>query len=143
MKRLAVICARGGSKEIKNKNVRVLGGKPLLAHTVEQAQQSAMFDWIAVSSDSAEILQAGKDAGADYMIQRPAELANDVAPKIPAIRHCAASVEEGSGLLTKSQLSRQRVFGETNDVSPPRESDQFPWNQWRVVWIYATFSQGK
>jgi N-acylneuraminate cytidylyltransferase/CMP-N,N'-diacetyllegionaminic acid synthase len=99
MKRLAVICARGGSKEIKNKNVRVLGGKPLLAHTVEQAQQSAMFDWIAVSSDSAEILQAGKDAGADYMIQRPAELANDVAPKIPAIRHCAASVEEATGVM--------------------------------------------
>ncbi|MDB9702527.1 acylneuraminate cytidylyltransferase family protein [Rhodospirillales bacterium] len=94
MKRLAVICARGGSKGITNKNLRMLCGKPLLAHTVEQARKSAMFDWIAVSSDSADILQAGDTAGADFMIERPSELANDVAPKIPAIRHCAASVEK-------------------------------------------------
>jgi N-acylneuraminate cytidylyltransferase/CMP-N,N'-diacetyllegionaminic acid synthase len=94
MKRLAVICARGGSKGIKNKNLRTLEGKPLLAHTVEQAKHSGMFDWIAVSSDSLEIQEAGKAAGADFMVDRPAELANDTAPKIPAIRHCAASIEE-------------------------------------------------
>jgi len=97
MKRLAVICARGGSKGIKNKNLRALGGKPLIAHTVAQALQSAMFDWIAVSSDSVDILNAGKAAGADFTIERPAELANDTAPKIPAIRHCAASVEDETG----------------------------------------------
>ncbi len=97
MKRLAVICARGGSKGIKNKNLRILGGKPLLAHTVEQARQSGMFDWIAVSSDSLEIRQAGEAAGAGFMIERPAELANDTAPKVPAIRHCCASVETAVG----------------------------------------------
>ena len=98
MKRLAVICARGGSKGITNKNLRMLCGKPLLAHTIEQARQSAMFDWIAVSSDSADILQAGTAAGADFMIERPSELANDIAPKIPAIRHCAASAEEATSV---------------------------------------------
>jgi len=98
MSRLAVICARGGSKGIKNKNLRSLADKPLLAHTIEQARQSEMFDWIAISSDSADIRQAGKAAGADYMIERPADLASDVAPKIPAIRHCAASVEEATGI---------------------------------------------
>jgi len=98
MKRLAVICARGGSKGIKGKNLRMLAGKPLLAHTVEQARASGVFDWVAVSSDSADILAAGTAAGADFAIERPAELANDTAPKVPAIRHCAAEVEERAGV---------------------------------------------
>jgi len=98
MKRLAVICARGGSKGIKGKNLRMLAGKPLLAHTVEQARASGVFDWVAVSSDSADILAAGKAAGADFAIERPAELANDTAPKVPAIRHCAAEVEARTGV---------------------------------------------
>ena len=99
MKRLAVICARGGSKGIKNKNLRRLAGKPLLAHTIEQARESGMFDWIAVSSDSADIRTAGQAAGADVAIERPDALAHDVAPKIPAIRHCAKTVESEIGML--------------------------------------------
>ncbi len=98
MKRLAVICARGGSKGIKGKNLRMLAGKPLLSHTIEQARASGVFDWIAVSSDSADILAAGTAAGADFAIERPAEMANDTAPKVPAIRHCAAEVEKRTGV---------------------------------------------
>lgn len=97
MRRLAVICARGGSKGIKGKNLRPLAGKPLMAHTIEQARGSGVFDWVAVSSDSADILAAGTAAGADFAIDRPPELANDTAPKIPAIRHCAAEVENLTG----------------------------------------------
>ncbi len=97
MKRLAVICARGGSKGIKGKNLRMLAGKPLLAHTIEQAKDSGVFDWVAVSSDSHQILAAGTAAGADFAIERPASLADDTAPKIPAIRHCAAEVERQAG----------------------------------------------
>lgn len=100
MKRLAVICARGGSKGIKGKNLRPLMGKPLLAHTVEQARLSGVFDWVAVSSDSPNILAAGKAAGADFTIERPAAFANDSAPKVPAIRHCAAAIEK----LTAMQI---------------------------------------
>lgn len=99
MKRLAVICARGGSKGIKNKNLRPLAGKPLLAHTIDQARESGMFGWIAVSSDSADIRAAGLAAGADFAIERPDVLANDTAPKVPAIRHCAESVEAEIGML--------------------------------------------
>lgn len=97
MKRLAIICARGGSKGILGKNLRMLMNKPLLAHTIEQARMSNVFDWIAVSSDSSDILSAGEEAGADFTVNRPAELANDTAPKIPAIRHCAAEVEKLTG----------------------------------------------
>lgn len=97
MKRLAVICARGGSKGVKGKNLRDLAGKPLLAHTVEQARESGVFDWIAVSSDSPQILAAGTAAGADFAIERPNSLASDTAPKVPAIRHCAKEVERLTG----------------------------------------------
>jgi len=52
--RLCTICARGGSKGVKNKNIRPLGGKPLIAHSVEQARATGLFQLIAVSSDSAQ-----------------------------------------------------------------------------------------
>ncbi|MEQ9518306.1 MAG: acylneuraminate cytidylyltransferase family protein [Parvibaculum sp.] len=93
MKRLCTILARGGSKGVPGKNVRLLAGKPLIAHSVEQARASDLFDVIAVSSDEAAILRAGKDAGADVLVERPADLATDKAAKLPAIRHCVEWVE--------------------------------------------------
>lgn len=96
MKRLAVICVRGGSKGVKGKNLRPLAGKPLLAHTILQARESAIFDAVAVSSDSREILDVACRWGADHAIARPAELATDSAPKLPAIRHCAAAAEKAA-----------------------------------------------
>ena len=93
MKRLCTICARGGSKGVPGKNTRILCGKPLVAHSIEQARRSGLFECIAVSSDSAEILDAARRAGADEMIERPAELATDAARKIPAIRHALTTAE--------------------------------------------------
>lgn len=94
IKRLCSICARGGSKGLKNKNLLPLFGKPLIIHTLEHARQSKIFDTIAVSSDSNELLEIAKSFGVDYAIRRPDVLASDTAPKIPAIRHCAQTVEE-------------------------------------------------
>nr|WP_183379851.1 MULTISPECIES: acylneuraminate cytidylyltransferase family protein [unclassified Herbaspirillum] len=93
MRRLCTICARGGSKGVKGKNVRLLQGKPLIAYTVEQARASGLFDAIAVSSDSTQILDIAQSLGVDYLIRRPAELATDHAAKLPVIRHCVAEVE--------------------------------------------------
>lgn len=97
MSRLCTICARGGSKGVKGKNIRPLVGKPLIAYSIEQAQRSGLFDAIAVSSDSALILDAARDTGVDYLISRPAELATDTAAKLPVIRHCVSEVERLSG----------------------------------------------
>ncbi len=97
VRRLAVICARGGSKGVKGKNLRDLAGKPLIAHSLGQAKNCGLFDAVAVSSDSTEILDAAREWGADYMVERPAELASDTAPKVPAIRHCAETVEAETG----------------------------------------------
>ena len=97
MKRLCTICARGGSKGVKGKNVRLLGGKPMIAHSIEQARAAGTFDLLAVSSDSDEILSVARDYGCDVLIKRPAELATDTAAKLPVIRHCVAEVERESG----------------------------------------------
>jgi CMP-N,N'-diacetyllegionaminic acid synthase len=95
--RLCTICARGGSKGVQNKNLRELRGMPLIAHSILQARESGLFDCLAVSSDSDQILAAAADWGADYLIKRPDELATDQAPKLPVIRHCVAQVELLSG----------------------------------------------
>ena len=97
MKRLCTICARGGSKGVPNKNIRQMVGKPLIGHSILQAQSSGLFEAIAVSSDSMKILDISKKFGVDYSIFRPRELASDSAPKLPAIQHCFNEVETLSG----------------------------------------------
>lgn len=94
--RLCTVCVRGGSKGVKNKNLRPLLGKPLLIHSLEQARASRLFEALAVSSDSDAILNVACDWGVDYLIRRPAELASDQAPKIPAIRHCFQEAERAA-----------------------------------------------
>ena len=94
MKILCTICARGGSEGVKNKNIREICGKPLIAHSILQAKQTGLFEVVAVSSDSPAILAAAKTWGADFLIERPAELATSAAAKLPAIRHAVKSVEQ-------------------------------------------------
>jgi CMP-N-acetylneuraminic acid synthetase len=94
---ICTICARGGSKGVKNKNILPIDGKPLIAHTLEQARQSQLFDYIVVSSDSDQILETAEQWGADILIKRPIELAGDTAAKIPVIRHAVLATEERVG----------------------------------------------
>lgn len=97
MSRICTICARGGSKGVKNKNIRGLAGKPLIAYTINQAQASHLFDVIALSSDSPEILEVGRQYGVDLLVKRPEELATDTAAKVPVIQHCVAEAERVTG----------------------------------------------
>jgi len=99
MRRLCTICARGGSKGVPGKNTRLLAGKPLIAHSIEQARQSGLFANIAVSSDSDEILDVSHKFGADMLVKRPDEMATDAAAKCPAIKHCLGMVEQRTGQL--------------------------------------------
>ncbi|MGM7672130.1 acylneuraminate cytidylyltransferase family protein [Microbacterium sp. A93] len=94
MNTIATICARGGSKGVPGKNARLLLGRPLIAHTIEQALQSAVIDDVYVSTDSEAIAEASVQAGAKVLGMRPAYLATDTAPKIPVIEHLVNSVEE-------------------------------------------------
>ena len=99
MNRVCTICARGGSKGVKGKNLLELSGKPLLAHSVEQAIKSGLFVAVAVSSDNPKILECAKDFGANELVARPQELALDTSPKVPAIRHCVNVVENRLGQI--------------------------------------------
>lgn len=94
MKVLCTICARGGSQGVKNKNIRFIQGKPLIAHSILQAKKSHLFTAIAVSSDSNKILNVSKQWGANYLIKRPDELATSISPKMPAIQHAVLEAEQ-------------------------------------------------
>ena len=96
---LCTICARGGSKGVKNKNIRELHGKPLIAHTIEQAKAAGVALAIAVSSDSPRILEVAEQCGMPYLIRRPDEMAIDTADKLVAIRHAVETVEAQTGFV--------------------------------------------
>lgn len=117
MARLCTICARGGSKGVKNKNIRDLLGRPLIAHTILQAKATNLFDGIAVSSDSDDILAVARQWGVDYLIKRPDELATDTAAKIPVIRHCVTEVER----LTAKEYSTIVDLDATSPLRLPED----------------------
>jgi N-acylneuraminate cytidylyltransferase len=86
---LCVIPARGGSKGIPRKNLRSIGGKPLIAWTVEQALAIADHHPVdvVVSTDDEEIADAARAAGAEVPFLRPAHLAEDITPTEPVVLH--------------------------------------------------------
>lgn len=90
---LCLINARGGSKGVPGKNVKPLGGKPLIAWSIEAAKQSNYISRIVVSTDAENIATAAKAAGADVPFMRPAELATDTAIQMDVIKHAIGFVE--------------------------------------------------
>lgn len=90
---LGLIPARGGSKGIKNKNIRYLLGKPLIAYAVQCGLACNKIDKLVVSTDSEEIAEIARECGADVPFIRPAELAGDETPMMPVMQHCIETVE--------------------------------------------------
>ncbi len=86
---LGVIPARGGSKGVPGKNIRNVGGRPLIAWTIDQARHSRYIDRTIVSSDSPEILSVARECGGDVPFVRPAELAKDATPGAAPAIHAA------------------------------------------------------
>lgn len=84
--KLAVIPARGGSKRIPRKNIKLFSGKPMLYYAVTVAKNSGLFDAIIVSSDNEEILEMAEKLGV-MPLKRPDELADDNTPTVPVIAH--------------------------------------------------------
>lgn len=91
---IAVIPARGGSKRIPRKNVRVFNGKPMLAWSIEAAKVSGLFEHIIVSTDDVEIAEIAQSYGAEVPFMRPSELANDIAPTVPVMAHGVSACEK-------------------------------------------------
>lgn len=95
---LCTICARGGSKGVLNKNIRSVGGKPLVGHAISDATDWGKGDDIIVSTDSDEIASVAKDFGAQVPFRRPTNLADDEAAKLPVIQHALEWMETQRGI---------------------------------------------
>jgi CMP-N,N'-diacetyllegionaminic acid synthase len=89
---LAVVPARGGSKSVSRKNIRLLGGRPLLTHTLEQIAAVHEIDMAVISTDDAEIAEVARECGC-RVVARPPELAGDSAPTEWALLHALDLIE--------------------------------------------------
>jgi len=112
---VALIPARGGSKRVPGKNVRVLGGHPAIAYSIAAARDSGIFESVIVSTDSEEIAAVARHYGADVPFLRPAEYAGDSSPDIEWIE------------FTLTQLAQQgftwECFSILRPTSPFRSAD--------------------
>lgn len=90
---VTIIPARGGSKGIPRKNVRLLCGKPLIAYTIEAARSSKLIDRVVVSTEDEEIAEVSKRYGAE-VIRRPLELARDDSPSLLVYQHVIRHLEK-------------------------------------------------
>lgn len=97
MKILALIPARGGSKRLPGKNIRPLGGRPLIGWTIHAAQESGCCTNIVVSTDDPDIAQCARDHGVSVPHLRPAELATDTASSLDMALHVLDDYERQHG----------------------------------------------
>jgi pseudaminic acid cytidylyltransferase len=84
---IAIIPARGGSKRIPRKNIKLFAGKPMIAYAIDAAKTSGLFEHIVVSTDDEEIAQISRQLGAETPFMRSPELADDYTPTVPVIAH--------------------------------------------------------
>lgn len=96
---LAIIPARGGSKGIPRKNVRLLGGKPLLAYSIEHALQARQVNRTVVSTDDAEIAEIARQYGAEVPFLRPSEISQDLSTDLEVFTHALEWLAENEGYV--------------------------------------------
>src|SRR5690606_22408308 len=100
--KLAIIPARGGSKRIPRKNIKMFCGKPMIAWSIEAALESGCFDRIIVSTDDDEIAEVARQHGAEVPFKRPAELSDDHTGTIPVIRHAIEMINSQGRLVEQA-----------------------------------------
>ncbi len=113
---LSVIPARGGSKGIPRKNIRLFAGYPLIAYSIAAGLQSKMVTRIIVSTDDEEIAEVARRYGAEVPFLRPAELAQDRTTDLPVFQHALRWLEEHEGY-------RPEVVVQLRPTSPVRPAD--------------------
>lgn len=147
---LAVIPARGGSKSILRKNIKLLAGKPLITWTIEEAQKSKYINRIIVSTDDKEIAEVAKKYGVEVPFLRPIEISGDLATDVEFLTHTldflkkkenyepdivlrlpptsplrtAAHIDEGIEKLLRNP--------EADAVRPIIEAPKHPYKMWQI-----------
>jgi CMP-N,N'-diacetyllegionaminic acid synthase len=114
---IAFIPARGGSKGVPGKNIRLLAGKPLIAWSIEQALASKLIDRVIVSTDCPEIAKVAIEYGAEVPFLRPDYISGDKATTESAMLHCCDYLDE------KNQLPAMFILVQA--TSPVRSDNQF------------------
>lgn len=95
---LAIIPARGGSKSIPRKNIKIIAGKPLLYWMLNEALESKVLTRVVVSSEDDEILEVARQYGGEKVVlRRPEEYAQDTTPDIPVLQHAVKAIEAEEG----------------------------------------------
>ena len=147
---LAVIPARGGSKAVPRKNLHPLGGKPLIAWSIERALASARLDRVIVSTDDREIAEVARTWGADVPFLRPGEIAADDTPDLPVFEHALDWLAREQGYLpdgivhlrptlpfrTTEQIDEVVALLAAHEVDCVKSvypSDKHPHRMWRLA----------
>lgn len=113
MNTFALIPARGGSKGIPRKNIKLIAGKPLIVWTIEAALRSSLVSAVVVSTDDTEIAEVARQAGAQVPFMRPAELAQDQTPGLDPVLHALDQLPQYDSVLLLQPTSPLRI---TDDI---------------------------
>ncbi len=117
MKNLAIIPARSGSKGLKDKNIKLLNGKPLIAYTIEAAIRSGEFDEVMVSTDSEQYAEIAREYGASVPFLRSEETATDTAGSWDVVEEVLRGYEEmGRCFDTFCLLQPTSPLRDENDI---------------------------
>ncbi len=100
MNKVGLIPARSGSKGIKNKNIRLLNGKPLIAYTIEAALDSKLLDRVIVSTDSESFAEIARSYGAEAPFLRPDKISEDSTPDLPVMQHLIEWMKNNGGEIS-------------------------------------------
>ncbi len=99
MRRVCTVLARAGSVGVPGKNTRLLGGLPLVAHSIRHARATGLFETLVVSTDDPDVRRIARDENVDLVVDRPMALASATAGKVPAIVHAVEAAERGLGRM--------------------------------------------
>jgi CMP-N-acetylneuraminic acid synthetase len=97
MRRICTVLARAGSVGVPGKNTRLLGGVPLVAHSIRHARATGLFDAVVVSTDDPEVRRIADSEHVDLVVARPEALATAAAGKVPAVVHAVETAEAELG----------------------------------------------
>lgn len=112
MKNIVIVPARGGSKRLPNKNILLLDGIPLIAHSIIYAQKNAIIDAVFVSTDDEKIKEIAIKFGAK-VIDRPIELSGDLEPTVSALKHCIE-------IINDKEIENVILLQPTNPLRPEK-----------------------
>jgi len=145
-----VIPARGGSKSIPQKNIKLLNGKPLIEYSIKYSLACPLVNHTIVSTDSPEIAEIAKACGAEVPFLRPSEFSGDLVPDYPVLAHALKELEEATNkridlivlLRPTSPLRPVKLiekgiqlminFPNASSVRSVTKSTEHPYRQWKL-----------